>query len=236
MKKNLLRTTLLSVAVFGTCCLTSCGVEKGLGTGRYAFLTANNNDICTVETYIQAKFPLNAWGSTNIYAQDSKGGYYVYRFYCDETEYNSLAIGQKVRITGTRSSWSGEIEFGESHDTTIEKLDGNWIAKPIVVNKYVGTAELIEYQNCLVKFEKATVVEYENGKAFKYKGEGDDIYLKIQTENGIVECCVEVDFTNPDSEVYKTVESLKVGDKVDLEGFLNWYNGANPHVSKVTKK
>ena len=39
-----------------------------------------------------------------------------------------------------------------------------------------------------------------------------------------------------DTDVYKAVESLKVGDTIDLEGFLYWYNGANPHITGVTVK
>jgi hypothetical protein len=31
------------------------------------------------------------------------------------------------------------------------------------------------------------------------------------------------------------VEALQVGDVIDAEGFLYWYNGANPHITKVTK-
>ena len=33
---------------------------------------------------------------------------------------------------------------------------------------------------------------------------------------------------------YAAVETLKVGDKIDVEGFLYWYSGAQPHVTKVT--
>ena len=29
---------------------------------------------------------------------------------------------------------------------------------------------------------------------------------------------------------------LKVGDTVDLEGFLYWYEGVNPHITSVTVK
>ena len=30
-------------------------------------------------------------------------------------------------------------------------------------------------------------------------------------------------------------EGLKVGDKIDAEGFLYWYNGVNPHITKISK-
>ena len=39
-----------------------------------------------------------------------------------------------------------------------------------------------------------------------------------------------------DTDVYKAVENLKVGDVVDMQGFLYWYEGANPHITSVTVK
>ena len=39
-----------------------------------------------------------------------------------------------------------------------------------------------------------------------------------------------------DTDVYKAVEALNVGDTIDVEGFLYWYEGANPHVTSVTVK
>ena len=41
--------------------------------------------------------------------------------------------------------------------------------------------------------------------------------------------------TGADSEVYKAIEALNVGDVIDVEGFLYWYEGAQPHVTSVTK-
>ena len=38
------------------------------------------------------------------------------------------------------------------------------------------------------------------------------------------------------TDVYKTVQSLQVGDTVDMEGFLYWYEGVNPHITSVTVK
>ena len=36
--------------------------------------------------------------------------------------------------------------------------------------------------------------------------------------------------------MYNTVTNLKVGDKIDVGGFLYWYNGLQPHVTSVTVK
>ncbi len=39
-----------------------------------------------------------------------------------------------------------------------------------------------------------------------------------------------------DTDVYKAVEGLQVGDRVDLEGFLYWYNGPNLHTTGIGVK
>ena len=54
-----------------------------------------------------------------------------------------------------------------------------------------------------------------------------------QPDQDLISADVESFLTGPDTEVYKTAEGLKAGDVVDLEGFLYWYNGANPHVTGI---
>ena len=45
--------------------------------------------------------------------------------------------------------------------------------------------------------------------------------------------CVERYLTGPETDVYKAFAELKVGDKVDMEGFLYWYEGVNTHITSV---
>ena len=33
----------------------------------------------------------------------------------------------------------------------------------------------------------------------------------------------------------EAVEALNVGDTIDVEGFLYWYEGVNPHITSVVK-
>ena len=35
-------------------------------------------------------------------------------------------------------------------------------------------------------------------------------------------------------EDYQAVKKLEAGDVVDVEGFLYWYEGVNPHITSVT--
>ena len=49
---------------------------------------------------------------------------------------------------------------------------------------------------------------------------------------------IRLNHINPptNAEVLVKFEGLNVGDKIDAEGFLYWYNGVNPHITKITKK
>ena len=83
-----------------------------------------------------------------------------------------------------------------------------------------------------------TVEAYDDsGAAFAYKNEADktdDLYFKVSKDGQTYDFCVEYYLCNEQTEVYKAVENLKVGDQVDLEGFLYWYEGPNPHIISVT--
>ena len=44
---------------------------------------------------------------------------------------------------------------------------------------------------------------------------------------------VESNLCGPDSDIYKAVKDFKVGDVIDLVGFLYWYEGPNPHITGI---
>ena len=96
----------------------------------------------------------------------------------------------------------------------------------------------MDHQNQLVSFKGMTVEAYdESGAAFAYKdpeGKTDDLYFKVSKDGATYDFCVEFYLCGQDTDVYKAVEALNVGDVVDLEGFLYWYEGANPHITAVT--
>jgi len=45
---------------------------------------------------------------------------------------------------------------------------------------------------------------------------------------------VERYLTAPETEVYTTVGTLNVGDVVNVEGFLYWYEGVNTHITAIS--
>ncbi len=77
----------------------------------------------------------------------------------------------------------------------------------------------------------------ESGAALADKdpeGKSDDLYFKVSKDGKTYDFCVEYYLCGKNTDVYKAVEGLKVGDTVDMEGFLYWYNGANPHITAVS--
>ena len=122
----------------------------------------------------------------------------------------------------------GEVEIV---DATYEILEGTWVAEAKDLTDKLGTEELIDFQNQLATFKGLTVeaIEYKNGEP------GDDIYVTVSLNGQKYNFCVERYLTGPDTEVYTAVGNLHVGDVVDVEGFVYWYNGVNTHITKVTE-
>ncbi len=179
----------------------------------------------TVETYVQAK---QSWwdNKATIYTQAEDGAYFIYEMPCSEEDYEKLVPGTKIRVSGFKAEWAGEVEIT---DATFEILEGSYIAKAEDMTALLGTDELINHQNKLAAFKGLTVekVEYKNGEP------GDDIYVTLSKDGASYDFCVEVYLTGVETEVYETVGTLNAGDVVDVEGYLYWYNGANPHITAV---
>ena len=184
-----------------------------------------DSEVC-VETYVQAH---QSWweGKITVYAQSEDGAYFIYNMACAEEDADKLVPGTKILVKGFKAAWNGEVEIV---DATFEIEEGSFIAEPVDVTDLLGKEELIDHQNELVSVKGLTVekVEYKNGEP------GDDIYLTFRLGELTVEFCVEAYLTGSDSELYAAVGALNVGDVVDVEGFLYWYNGASAHLTKVT--
>ncbi len=240
--KKIIAIMLALVCVLG---LVACGEKadvKGEGVMTHAEYTAAALESqVVVETYIQAK---QGWwdGAVTLYTQDKEGGYFIYNLPCTEEENAKLTVGTKIKVTGYKAEWSGEVEI---IDATYEILDGNYVAKAEDVTKLLGTDELIAHQNEFVSFKGLTVAASTdadgNEVAYLYKWDGsgqdgDDLYFNVEYNGNIYSFTVESYLTGAGTDVYEAVKGLKVGDTVDLEGFLYWYEGANPHITKCTVK
>ena len=200
-----------------------------------AYAAADLDTEVLIETTVQAT---QSWWDDKItvYAQSEDGAYFIYNMKCSQEDAAKLVPGTKIKVKGFKAEWSGEVEIT---DATFEFIDGEgYKAEAVDVTDLLGKDELIAHQNELVAFKGMTVEAYdENGAAFAYKNaenKTDDLYFKVSKDGVTYDFCVEFYLCGQDTEVYKAVEALNVGDVIDLEGFLYWYNGANPHITKVT--
>lgn len=240
----------LFLAVFSLFGLAACKEDtnaKSEGSLTHAeYIAAAKDTQVTIEAYVQAK---QSWweNKATIYLQDGTGGYFVYELTCTKEQYDTdLAVGNKIKVTGVKGEWSGEIEIlgqQSGKEATYEVLEGNYVAEALDVTQELGKDTLVNYQNMKVSFKDLKVVAQEDGtSAFYYKwnnsgAEGDDLYVTfVDANNNKLACCVESYLTDKNSDVYKAVKELKVGDTVDLEGFLYWYEGAQPHLTSVVVK
>ncbi|MBE6611391.1 MAG: hypothetical protein E7632_02760 [Ruminococcaceae bacterium] len=230
------RILAVAMALVLALALVACGGSKGPDTTKgegvmtYAeYDAAELQAEVVVETYVQGK---QSWWDNKgtFYTQDGEGGYFIYEMPCTEEEYNKLVPGTKIRVKGFKAEFNGEIEIADVE--SFEILEGTWVADAMDATALLGTDDLIKHQNKLCAFKGLTVeaVEYKNGEP------GDDIYVTLGLNGASYSFCVEVYLTGTESDVYKTVGALAVGDTVDVEAFLYWYQGANPHITKITKK
>ena len=234
--------------------------DRALTYEEYA--DADIDTLVTIEAYVQGK---QAWSQNNkdmgtdtvtIYAQDEDGGYFLYNIPCSKADYYKLKEGTRIRYTGYKSEWAGEVEVvADDALSPIEILGGRtFIAEPVDVTDIMEDEdEISRYMNQKVAFTDLTVAapdaksgedeeteaEADDAPAFLYGWdgsgqEGDDLYFFAEKDGKKYEFVVESSLCDKDSDVYKAVKELKVGDQIDLEGFLYWYEGMQPHITSVT--
>ena len=200
------------------------------------YIAADLDTEVTVETYVQAK---QGWWAdqATFYTQDEDGAYFIYNMPISEADYDLLVAGTKIRVTGYKAEWAGEIEI---IDATFEIIDGNFIATALDATALLGTDELINHQNELVIFKGLTVEDAGNGDAFMFNWDGSgevdnsDLYFNVSLDGATYTFTVEQYLTGPGTDVYEAVKGLAIGEVIDAEGFLYWYEGANPHITSVT--
>lgn len=241
----------LLLALTLTLALAGCGTKKeeassdadvkSEGVMTYAeYVAADLDTEVVIETYVQAK---QSWwdDKATVYTQDKDGAYFLYNMACSEEDYAKLTQGTKIKVTGYKGEWSGEVEI---MDATFEFGEGNYVAPVEDVTSLLGKEELIDHQNKFVAFKGMTVEaagqdEDGNDVAFLYNWDGsgqdgDDLYFNVSLDGNTYTFTVESYLCDNTTDVYAAVKALNIGDKIDMEGFLYWYEGVNPHITSVT--
>ena len=244
-------TALLLTFVLAFACM-ACGSNeaanndadvKSEGVMTYAEYAAAALDTeVVVETYVQAK---QSWweNKATIYTQDKDGAYFIYEMACSEEDYAKLTPGTKIKVTGYKGEWAGEVEI---MDATFEIMEGNYVAAAEDMTALLGKDELINHQNKFVSFKGMTVEaagKDANGNdvAFLYNWDGsgedgNDLYFNASVNGQTYTFTVESYLCDKTTDVYAAVKNLKIGDTIDMEGFLYWYEGVNPHITSVVVK
>ena len=207
------------------------------------YMAAELDSEVTIQAYVQAK---QSWweDKATVYLQDQDGGYFAYDMACSEEDYEKLTEGTCIQVTGFKSEWSGEVEIMDGSFTFVEGGD-TFVAEALDVTEKLGTEELESYQNQKVAFKGLTVAPSTdangNEAAFLYNydgsgAQGDDLYFNVTVGDSeeVYTFTVESYLCGSDTEVYKAVEGLQVGQTIDCEGFLYWYEGVNPHITSLT--
>ena len=211
------------------------------------YLTAEVDDPVCLDVYVQAK---QAWwdNKATIYAQCSEegGGVFIYEMPISEEDYEALVPGTKIRVNGFKKIWpevDGEVEIVDAEYSVLDEEPQ--VFEAIDATEFLGTDTLVDYQNCYVSFKDMTVEATKdaegNEAAYIYNWDGsgtdgDDLYFNVSKDGTTYTFTVESYLTGAGTDVYEAVKALEVGQTVDLEGFLYWYEGANPHITSVTVK
>ena len=205
------------------------------------YVAAELDTEVVIETYVQAK---QSWweDKATVYTQDKDGAYFIYEMACSEEDYAKLTKGTKIKVKGFKAEWSGEVEI---IDATFEIIEGNYVAEAMDVTDLLGSEDLINHQNKFVSFKGMTVEASKdadgNDVAFLYNWDGsgqdgNDLYFNVSLNGNTYNFTVESYLCDNTTDVYAAVKALEIGDVIDMEGFLYWYEGVNPHITSVTVK
>jgi len=239
--KEMKKTLAIMLAMIMVLSLAACGKggakvdpnAKDEGVMTYAeYVAAADGADVVIEGFITAKIDGTAWGNCSLLLQDGDGAYYVYRMPIEAAEFEKLEVGQKIKVSGVRTAWSGENEIKDGTGT-YEVVEGTYTFEAKDATEAIASGKADDLQNQYVKVTGAKVT---TAPLYKWDGsgdKGDDVYVGLEIAGKEYSFLVESDLCGADTEVYAAAEKLTVGQTVDLEGFLYWYNGPQLWITSI---
>lgn len=206
------------------------------------YISAKVDEEVTIKAVIQERCTFYN-NKASFYLADKDGGYYVYNLACTEEEYQTLVKGTELEITGSKAEWKGqaEIDYGKATENQEWKITGtNKEIRQVISVSNISKAELDKYKNLVVSVTELTVTEAPftdwTTKEFT-PAVGTDIYFTVKdSQNNTATYVVEsyLESTQFDSTVYTKAGQLKVGDKINLKGFVYYYDEPQLQVTEIT--
>ena len=193
-----------------------------------------------ISGYVLAKLGYNdSYKEANIIVWDdeAKGAYFVYQAYLDKDVYDALEGGEKVSVAGAvRNLYNGLLETNSRATATVDKnatkLDISTLGTDITslikgYSEEANQAALMKLQSSKVSLKQVKVVS-KNEKVDTTDGKYDTTMTTVVTVSvGGQELDVALyqGFTPFSADETKTLVSTlqgKVGQYVNLEGYLSW--------------
>ena len=112
---------------------------------------------------------------------------------------------------------------------TATQVVGTWESKLITVND-----EEMDIEMRITINADGTGYLDDPNDVFHYTLSGMNVVVTPPNGSNSYTFTVEYYLCNETTEVYEAVRNLNVGDVIDLEGFLYWYNGANLQATALT--
>ena len=206
------------------------------------YLDAELGTYVVISTYVQAKDEWRDDGSASIYTQTGNGGrsHLVYEAEMTKWKYDSLAEGTPVVVCGYKDVVDGVPVIA---DAEIDILyEQSKVTEPDGLSPLLGTEFISDYfYNKAYFFDMTVKASGSSGASVLYGPDGtgkrgDDIYFKAAYNGAVCTFVLKAEFAGVDSALYKKVESLNVGDVIEIGAFL-FMNGETmlPYVYYVTK-
>lgn len=200
-------------------------------SGWAEYISAADGDTVVVKGVVTGLIAKSKGNSYNcIYMQDADGGYYVYGMDTDPITDDKIGVGMTVRVSGTRTTYSGTIEI---EDGKVEIVDANKADLTAVdftdrykAAKTLKDEALTKQQSMLVTI-KGVEITGQNTDSGYYKFKLGDLETYVRISSSVCP------LTKDEQEAFKKGHTEHFGWIADVTGVICVYDG-NFYLTPVT--